>query len=95
MIILSANHSKGGGSELIRYGSKHEPLDDVGRFLSMLRFKSRRKLEELVTYIDTLCEKSRHLRFESIPNYLLSGKSVGLKNRQVWLIKKQAFDACL
>ena len=67
----------------------------VERFLSLVCFATSGKLEELVTYIDTLREKPRHLGFESIPTFLLSGKSVGLKNRQVWLIKKHTFDARL
>jgi hypothetical protein len=35
-----------GGSEQIRYGSQLEPLNDVERFLSMIRFDGREKLED-------------------------------------------------
>jgi hypothetical protein len=41
---------EGGSSELVRlgsYASKRPPTDDVERFLTLLRFYSREKLQEL------------------------------------------------
>jgi hypothetical protein len=37
----------GGGSEHVRSGSQLEPLDDVERFVYMIRIDSREKLKDL------------------------------------------------
>jgi len=48
------NHSNGeneeeSGSEQVRDGSQVKPLDDIERFLSMLRFDSREKTEDFLS----------------------------------------------
>jgi hypothetical protein len=46
-MIFSSDSREGGGSELVRYGPQHEPLDDVERFLSRLRLDSREEVRDL------------------------------------------------
>ena len=46
---------EGCGSEQIPVGAQLEPLNDLERFLSMLRFNSREKLDHLDIKFDPFC----------------------------------------
>ncbi len=59
---------EGCGSEQVRLGaqiSKKPPTADVERFLSMLRFDSREKVNALGLYVDPEASKTGIERFES------------------------------
>jgi hypothetical protein len=47
-MILTQNHREG-GSEHVQYRPQLEPLD-IGRFFASLRFKNKRKLDQLGVY---------------------------------------------
>ncbi len=52
--VISPDFWEGCGSEQISVGAQLEPLLNVERFLCILRFEQREKLEQLGIEIDTL-----------------------------------------
>jgi len=47
------------------HAQKDRSIDDVERFLSLVRFESKGKVEEIITEADTKLTKSTLYRFES------------------------------